>query len=186
MTTTYKKGLDFEQVWAALMELREDQKETFREMKESSKRLDKQLGKLGNRFGEMVEYLVMPNLVAKFKELNFTFTKAYPDTVIEDREHGISTEVDAFLENGDKVMIVEVKNKPLTEDVREHVRRMEKLRMYANLHNDHRHYLGAIAGVVMTKNVREYAFKNGFYVVEPSGDTFNILEPKGDYKPKVW
>jgi hypothetical protein len=204
MTTTYEKGLDFEQVWAAIQaarelhekemkELREIQKETtremkdgFRELKESSKQLDKQLGKLGNRFGEMVEYMIVPNLVAKFKELGFVFEKTHRDTVIENREHNIFTEVDAFLENGDKVMIVEIKNKPITEDVREHVRRMEKLRSLADLHNDQRQYLGAVAGVVMTDNVKEYAFKNGFYVVEPSGDSFTISEPKGDYKPKAW
>ncbi|GHU64916.1 hypothetical protein FACS189447_02860 [Spirochaetia bacterium] len=228
MTTTYEKGIDFEQFWATfqankeqhekeMKEIRESQKETARQMQETDRQMqetdrliqelresqketacqmqetdrqikatDKQLGKLGNRFGEMVEYLIVPNLVEKFRELNFTFTKAYQDTVITDREHGISTEIDAFLENGDKVMIVEIKNKPTTEHVNEHVRRMEKLRAYANLHNDQRNYLGAIAGVVMTENVKEYAFKNGFYVLEPSGDTFNIFEPKGDYKPKAW
>ncbi|GHV86078.1 hypothetical protein AGMMS50230_16860 [Spirochaetia bacterium] len=207
MTTTYEQGLDFERFWAAFQaskeqhdremeELRESQKETARliketdlQMKETDRQLkatDKQLGKLGNRFGEMVEYLIVPNLVEKFRGLNFTFTKAYQDTVIEDREHDIVTEVDAFLENGDKVMIVEIKNKPTTEHINEHVRRMEKLRSYANLHNDQRQYLGAIAGVVMTENVKEYAFKNGFYVVEPAGDTFNIFEPKGEYKPKAW
>ncbi|GHU04075.1 hypothetical protein FACS1894147_08820 [Spirochaetia bacterium] len=168
-------------------------KATGREMKESAEQLDrqikatdKQLGKLGNRFGEMIEYLVMPNLVTKFRELGFTFTKAYPDTIIEDYEHNIFTEVDAFLENGDKVMIVEIKNKPLTEHIREHIRRMEKLRAYADMRNDHRQYLGAIAGVVVTKNVKDYAFKNGFFVIEPSGDTFNISEPTGEYKPKAW
>ena len=29
--------------------------------------------------------------------------------------------------------------------------------------------------------VSVYALKNGFYVVEPSGDTFTIIEPKGKY-----
>ncbi|GHU90865.1 hypothetical protein FACS189476_11260 [Spirochaetia bacterium] len=57
-TQTIGEGLTFEKVWAALMELRESQKETDRQlqengrrMEESSKRLDKQLGELGNRFG---------------------------------------------------------------------------------------------------------------------------------------
>jgi hypothetical protein len=182
MMTTYKKGLDFEQVWAAI----QANNEQIKELRESQKETAKQLGNLGNRFGEMVEYMIVPNLVTKFNELGFPFTKAYQDTVIEDREHDISTEVDAFLENGDKVMIVEIKNKPTTEHIHEHVRRMEKLRAYANLHEDLRQYLGAIAGVVMTKTVKEYAFKNGFYVLEPSGDTFTISVPKGDYKPKAW
>jgi hypothetical protein len=133
----------------------------------------------------MVEYMVIPNLVAKFDELGFTFTKANR-TEITDRKHNIITEVDAFLENGDTVMIVEIKTKPSVEDINGHIERMEKLRAYADLHDDQRKYLGAVAGVVFNNSEKTYALKKGFYVLEPSGDTFNITEPKGDYYPHVW
>ena len=160
------EGLTFEKVWAALMETREQIKETGRQMKETDKRLaeqmketdrrlakqmketDRQIGKLGNRFGEMVEYMIVPNLVAKFQELGFEFEKTHCDTEIRDQKHNIFTEVDVFLENGDKVMIVEIKTKPNVDDINDHIERMEKLRKYADLHNDKRKYLGAIAGVV--------------------------------------
>jgi hypothetical protein len=56
---------------------------------------------------------------------------------------------------------------------------MEKVRLHADLHEDKRKYLGSVAGMVINENVREFALKNGFYVIEPSGDTFNITEPKG-------
>ncbi|MDR2433707.1 MAG: DUF3782 domain-containing protein [Treponema sp.] len=161
-------------------------KENIREMRESSSRLDKQLGKLGNRFGEMVEYMVMPNLVTKFNELGLSFTKAYHDAEIKDTEHSIFTEVDVFLENGDKVMIVEIKNKPNVDDINEHIERMEKLRKYADLHNDQRKYRGAVAGVVFGGSEKTYTLKKGFYVIEPSGDTFNIISPTGDYYPREW
>jgi hypothetical protein len=103
---------NFETVWAALQEVATMQKETERQMKESSERLNKQLGRLGNRFGEMVEYMVIPNLFAKFRDLGFVFEKVYPDAEIKDKKNNIFTEVDITLENGEKVMIVEVKSKP--------------------------------------------------------------------------
>jgi hypothetical protein len=62
-----------------------------------------------------------------------------------DRKHDIVLEVDAFLENGEKVMIVEIKSKPSTRDIDEHLERMDKLRTYADLHEDRRKYLGAVA-----------------------------------------
>jgi hypothetical protein len=40
--------------------------------------------------------------------------------------------------------------------------------------------------MVMKGNVRDFALKNGFYVVEPSGDTFNIIKPEGEYHPREW
>jgi hypothetical protein len=63
---------------------------------------------------------------------------------------------------------------------------MEKLRVYADLHSDKRIYLGAVAGMVFSESEKTYALKKGFYVVEPAGDTFNIIEPKGDYRPREW
>ncbi|MDR2617602.1 MAG: hypothetical protein LBC62_01920 [Treponema sp.] len=50
---------------------------------------------------------------------------------------------------------------------------MEKLRNYAGLHHDKRVYLGAVAGVVFNEGEKTYALKKGFYVIEPSGGTFN-------------
>ena len=50
---------------------------------------------------------------------------------------------------------------------------MEKLRRYADLHHDQRKYWGAVAGMVVSNNERDYALKNGFYVIVPSGDTRN-------------
>jgi hypothetical protein len=215
VTPDYPKGLTFEEVWASIKELRESQKETERrmeeshektkrEMKESSNelreyqketqrrmeesaaRLDRQLGKLGNRFGEMVEYMVMPNLVKKFREMGFGFTEAYPHAVIEDRENNIFTEVDITLRNGEQVMIVEVKSKPSTEDITDHIHRMEKIQTHSKLHGHKQQFYGAIAGMVFNENEKTFALKNGFYVIEPSGETFTVIVPEGIYSPKVW
>jgi hypothetical protein len=192
-TLTAVEGLTFEKVWASIQatndqlgETRQVLEESIRETGRQMKETDKRVGEITNRFGEIVEYMVIPNLLAKFQELDFTFTKAYPDAKIADREHDIFTEVDAFLENGDKVMIVEIKSKPNTDDINDHIERMKKLRAYADLHNDKRKYLGAVAGVVFGDSEKTYALKKGFYVIEPSGDTFTIIEPKGAYHPHEW
>ncbi|MDR1566405.1 MAG: hypothetical protein LBS48_03860 [Treponema sp.] len=165
----------------SLKELRESQKATGEQMKVT----DKQVGEITNRFGDMVEHMVLPNLVAKFEDLGFTFTKANR-TEIKDKAHNIFTEVDALLENGDKVMAVEIKTKPSIDDINSHIERMEKLRNYADFHHDKRVYLGAVAGVVFSDSEKNYALKKGVYVIEPSGDTFNIIEPNGNYRPHEW
>jgi len=177
----------FESVWAGLQEtrqlineLRESQKETDRIVKETSK----QIGGLNNRFGEIVEYMVAPNLLKKFREYGFKFHQASPDVVFSDDDDNTLFEVDVLLQNSDKAMLVEVKTTLTTEDVKEHIERLKKMRKYADLHGDKRIFLGAVAGVVMTTNVKKYALKQGLYVIEPSGETFNIISPSG--KPKEW
>jgi hypothetical protein len=88
--------------------------------------------------------------------------------------------------NGDTVMAVEIKTKPNSGDIDDHIERMKKLRKYADLHDDKRKYLGAMAGVVFSKSEKIYALKKGFYVIEPSGETFAITAPEGRYHPHVW
>jgi hypothetical protein len=45
---------------------------------------------------------------------------------------------------------------------------------------------GAIAGAVFNEDVKSYALKNGFYVIEQTGDTMSITPPEGVYTPKIW
>ena len=163
-----------------MIELRESQKETDRQMKEYNKRF----GEFTNRFGEVFEYMIAPNLREKFWEMGLKFHQANPNALFSDDNKNTLFEVDVLLQNGDKAMLVEVKTTLTTEDVKDHIVRLEKMRKYADLHGDKRAFLGAVAGVVMTSNVKEYALGQGFYVIEPSGETFNIISPSG--KPKEW
>jgi hypothetical protein len=184
----------FESVWAALQEVAENQKETDRivrenaqQMKETGRRIDEyneRFGEFTRRFGKVVEYMVAPNLCEKFRDFNLIFPKANTGSRFNDHDNNIHFEVDVMLENGDKAMLVEVKTKLSTEDVKDHIKRLEKMRKYADLHGDKRTFLGAVAGVVMAKNVKDYALKQGFFAIEPSGETFNITPP--DTKPKEW
>ena len=155
-------------------------KETDRQMKEYNKRF----GEFTNRFGEVVEYMIAPNLLQKFRELGFIFIKATNNAHYDDQENDINFEVDVMLENGDKAMLVEVKTRYSTDDVNDHIERLEKMRKYADIRGDKRSFLGAVASVVLTPNVKNYALKKGFFVVEPSGETFFITPPKN--KPREW
>ena len=174
----------FESVWALLKEVAENQKETDRQMKESKREWDKRFGDFSRRFGEIAEYMVAPGLQDKFRGMGLTFQEVSNHAKVHDYDNNIFFEVDIMLENGDKAMLVEVKTKPSTEDVQDHIQRLEKMRTYADLRGDKRTFLGAVAGVVMTDNVKEYVLKQGFYVIEPSGETFNITSPSG--QPKEW
>jgi hypothetical protein len=158
------------------------QKETARQIKATNK----QIGKLGGRYGEMVEAMVMPNLVGKFRRLGLVFDKATRGATIVDRVNGIAADIDVTLENGDKVMIVEVKSKPAPEDVNDHIKRMQKVRRHADLVGDRRKFLGAVAGMVVNDDMRNCILRHGFYVIVPSGDTFDITAPEGDYHPREW
>ena len=139
---TYPRGLDFEQVWAALMENREQQKETARRQEETDriikesqeetarqiKDINKRFGEYSNRLGEISEYMIAPNLVEKFNELGFNFQKTSKNTEVADHVNKIFMEIDYFLENYSKALLVEVKTKLISDHVNSHIERLEKMR----------------------------------------------------------
>ena len=162
-------------------EVNRQMKETDLKFEESRRRaeiLDKKWGELYNRFGEIVEYMVAPNLCDKFREMGLVFLKANNNTRVRDYENDIHFEIDIMLENGNIALLAEVKTKLTTENVKEHIKRLEEMRKYADLHGDKRTFLGAVAGVVMTAYAKKYALRQGLFVIEPSGETFNISSPR--------
>jgi hypothetical protein len=163
-------------------------KETDQRMKETDRRMketDKRIGELSNRFGELAEHLVAPSIQKKFNALGFTFEEISLDRLIKDLSGKTIAEVDIMLENGDTVMVVEVKSKPREKDVDDHIKRMEILRRRADARHDTRTFRGAIAGAIMIDSVRDYAHRTGFYVIEQTGDTVQITVPEG-FVPRDW
>ena len=169
-----EKSATPEAIWAIL-----------REAVELSKETERKLSKFGNRLCEMIEYVVRPNLLKRFRELGFAFDVMYEPWEAEG-ENRVLAEVDAFLDSREQAMIVEIKSRPSIADIKEHVERMEKIRIWADGRNDKRKFFGAIAGMVMKKNERAFALKSGFFVIEPSGETFTIIAPEGDCSPMAW
>jgi hypothetical protein len=178
-----------EQVWAMLQETDRIVKETAAEMQETDRRMketDRLIGELGNRFGELAEHLVAPNIKEKFNALGFGFTQSSLNLRVEDvQSKRALAEIDILLENGDIVIAVEVKSKPLCRDVDRHAERMDVLRQAADRRQDRRKFRGAIAGAIMADEVKQYALDAGFYVVEQSGDTVKIEIPAA-FIPREW
>ncbi|MCL2791783.1 MAG: DUF3782 domain-containing protein [Spirochaetaceae bacterium] len=201
MSEAHNEPLTFEKVWAALMEDRERmkelreqeaerQKEAARqteELKKQIKETGRQISKLGNRFGELVEHLVAPGIVEKFNDIGFNFYEISPKgrEFADPETRQFVAEVDIVLESRDTFMAIEVKSKLQKQDIDDHIARMKVLRRIADSNDDKRKYLGAVAGAIVTDEARNYARKSGFYVLEQSGDTMELVVPKG-FVPREW
>ena len=153
-------------------------------MKKSKEDFDRRLGNLTNLFGDFTESMVAPALRDKLQDFGFDFETVSRNVSIRDKENKPLMEIDVLLENGDKVMLIEIKTKLTVERINYHIGRLEKMRVRANQRGDKRAFLGGIAGVVVPDDVRNYALSQGLYLIEPAGETFNITPPIG--KPKEW
>jgi hypothetical protein len=54
---------------------------------------------------------------------------------------------------------------------------MEKLRKYAALHGDKRKFYAAMAAAVINEDTRTFTLKQGFYIIELSGENIKITKP---------
>jgi len=140
-------------------------------------------------FGDIADYMLLPFLMRKFVKLGLNFFEGKHNYYVSDKDNHISVSADFMMRNDEKEMLVELRKKFTTEDVKEHEKNLEMMRTYADLHGDNGPkskcaFLGAVAGVVMPPDVKKYALEQGFYVIEPSGIAFKITPPQG--KPKEW
>jgi hypothetical protein len=157
----------------------------FQETERLMKETDRKISKLGSRIGDLVEELIFPNILEKFNKLGYAFGKAATNVRFRTSDGLYAAEVDILLENGDTALAVEVKTQLTDADVRDHLKRMEKLRLYADGHGDGRKFLGAVAGAIASDKVKAFAAKSGLFVLEQSGDTIRISVPEG-FKPREW
>ena len=142
-------------------------------------------GYLGNRMGSLIEMIVAPNLAEKFNEFGFTFNRSAMHYIIKDGKKTI-TEVDLILEDGDSVMIVEVKTKPTLEDIKNHIERMEKILLHPNRFLSSVKLFGAIACGILEDDVKEAIFKAGFYAVCQTQYNVEIISPPEGFVAKYW
>ena len=150
------------------------------------KRLERDLGKLGNSYGDQVEAMFV-NLGSKFNALGFSFPKEAEGSIsFLDENRRVLAEVDHLLENCSVVLPIEVKAKLKQEHVDDHIIRLGIISKYNLKHNDNRKVLGAVAGGMVPQNVLAYAQKKGLYVLVQNGESVEIADIPMDFKPQEW
>ncbi len=149
--------------------------------------LDQKISSLGSRIGEIVENMIGGDIVNQFRALGYDVKY-----LSRNLEFGYGTpdygEIDLILEDGDVVILIEVKTNLKTADVRDHVKRLEKYRRLkdASGSGKYHRYVGAVAGAVVAKNVAEFAQKQGMYVIVQSGQAVEILPSPEGFVAKMW
>ncbi|QUS59576.1 DUF3782 domain-containing protein [Synechocystis sp. PCC 7339] len=162
--------------------LKEQNQATERLLKEQSQRVDQQLGKLGNRLGEFVEYQVRPAAVRLFRERGIEVREISSDLSLQSGNEGI--EIDILVVNGTEAIAIEVKSKLGRDDVDEHLERLAKFKRLLPRYQSF-NVLGAVAGMVIPQEVARYAYRQGLFVIAQSGESLAILND-ANFKPKAW
>ena len=169
--------------------LKEQSLETERILTEQAKKTDRQIkqvseqiGKLGNRLGEFVEWQVRPSAVDLFRSRGIDVHELYSDISVKRVDGGL--EIDLLIVNDTEVVLIEVKSKLSQRDVDEHLERLSKFKKFMPRYQKMRAY-GAVAAMVVSDEVANYAYSKGLFVLAQSGDNMRITN-HSEFKPQVW
>jgi hypothetical protein len=130
-----------------------------------------------DRTGGMAERVVGPDLIKQFGKLRYRFTKISRNIEFEDPAIGVYTVVDALLENADYAMVVAIRPALSGEDLTHHIECLHKLRKYADARNDSQKFYGAFASSGIDAELKTAILKQGFYIIESSGEAVSIVPP---------
>jgi hypothetical protein len=160
-------------------------KEWNEKIAESRKEWDKKRGDLSNRLGDVVEYTFVPDAVMrKFAELGYEIETAARDYTITGSDRNSIAEVDILLQDGNTVILVEIKTKLTKAHIDEHVQRMQKVRETKRFEG--KALIGAAAGAVVSGETKAYALQQGMYVLEQTGEAIQIMPRDRSFVPRKW
>jgi hypothetical protein len=156
--------------------------ETRQILREQDEKLKQELGHLGNRLGEFVEWQVRPAVVELFRQRGLDVNEFHGDISAE--RSGEAIEIDLLVVNSDEAILVEVKSKLSQADIDEHLERLEKFKRLIPAYRNFK-AMGAVAGMVIPKDVARYGYRRGFFVLAQSGDSIIILNDD-KFRPRQW
>jgi hypothetical protein len=170
-----KKELTAADVWAMfaetdrlIKELREDQKEAARLIKELSRRI----GGIDENQGYYAEHFFQDVFRRKLEFGGIKYDEMIPNLVYGDK--GIKIEFDIALLNGNSIALIEVKNRIHPLFVKELAEeRIEKFRKYFPRYKDYSAYLG-IAGFSLSEEVLFQASRYGVGIIKQAGEGIEI------------
>ncbi|WP_200988866.1 hypothetical protein [Anabaenopsis elenkinii] len=117
-----------------------------------------------------------------FQQRGIDVYELYPE--LSTQRGGEGLEIDLLVVNDTEAVLIEVKSKPNQADVDKHLQGLEKFKRLMPRYTDVQ-AMGAVAGMVVTNEVRDYAYGQGLFVLGLCGDDVVILnEP--DFQPRKW
>ncbi|MBF0119233.1 MAG: hypothetical protein HQK79_10395 [Desulfobacterales bacterium] len=179
------------QIAKEILDLKESQKKTDEQLQKTDEQLQKtikkldnigkQLGDLGLVQGEVAEDLFYRNVKSLFKEEKITFKSVERNL----KKKGVA-EYDIVAIDGDKVLVIEVKNKLNKNMVDNFINK--KIPIFKDIFPKYSNYriLGGMGALVIRDEIGRYAEKAGLYVLTQTSDGGAALLNKKNFKAKIF
>ncbi len=158
-------------------QFKETDERMAKEWKKTDKKMREVIGLFTSQWGKMMEALVKPDALRLFRERGIQVN--YCMRRVEAQVGGRNMELDLLLENGQEVIVLEVKTTLKVDDVKEFL--AEELGEFLTFFPRYRSYrvYGGVAALDVDEGVDKYAYRNGLFVLMVGG---GVVQIKNDDK----
>jgi len=137
---------------------------------------------LTTRWGRFVEELVEPAVIGLFRRKGIDVKETYSRARV--KRQGIAMEIDILAVDETEVVLVECKSRLSKDDVNEFLEKLSRFKEAFPHYKNYQAY-GAVAGIEIDEGIDRYAYKQGLFVIKPSGEPVEIINDSG-FEPKLW
>ncbi|MGL5035091.1 MAG: DUF3782 domain-containing protein, partial [Microcystaceae cyanobacterium] len=152
------------------------------ELKRTVERTSQSVDNLTSRWGRFVEELVEPAVLDLFQSKGIDVKEIYPRARV--KRQGIAMEIDILAVDDTELVLVECKSKLSKDDVDDFVEKLSRFKVAFPHYKNYQAY-GAVAGIEINDGIDRYAYRQGLFVIKPSGKTVTIANDE-NFRPKTW
>ncbi|MCX6156095.1 MAG: YraN family protein [Candidatus Kapabacteria bacterium] len=181
--------LSFEKVWLMFQETDKKFLDTDKKFLDTDKKFldtDKKLNKLEQLFtsqwGKLIESLVEGDLVNILNKRGIQVHNT--NERVKGFRFGRQFEFDIIAENGDEVVVVEVKTTLSADDVKEFLEELKHFKEVLPRFKENKVF-GAIAYLRVDGNCDRFAERNGLFIIRATGNSASIINA-ANFVPKEY
>ncbi|MBT9315031.1 DUF3782 domain-containing protein [Leptothoe spongobia] len=137
---------------------------------------------LSSRWGRFVENIVAPAALRLFQEQGMAVQEVYQR--VRSARGNRNLEIDILVVNDDVAVVIEVKSRLTQDSIRQVLRSLEQFKLAFPHYASYRLY-GAVAAIEIDKDVDTYAYNQGLFLIQQSGDSVAISKTPG-FTPRTW
>ncbi len=178
-----------DEIWQILKETAAIQKRNSREIAElrlSQKETDQQIKKtealFNTQWGRLMESLVEGDLIPILRQKGVKVSQTHKN--VGQRGYGDDFEYDIIAENGQEVVVVEVKTTLRVNDVKDFLISLQKFTTRKPRYRENTIY-GAVAWLRADEESALYAEKQGLFVIRATGSSASIVNQE-NFQPQVF
>ncbi|NJN21577.1 MAG: hypothetical protein HC812_10855 [Leptolyngbya sp. RL_3_1] len=143
----------------------------LQELERIAANTSREVAGLTTRWGQFVENLVEPAVIRLFQGRGIQVEETARR--MKSKRPGAQMEIDIFAVNGDVAVAIEVKSRLSRQDVDDFLDRMGRFRQAFPHYGAYRIY-GAVAAIEIDAGVDRYAYRQGLFVIQQTGETVEI------------